>query len=367
MEIDISNMTPSVCEVLLVTAIASDWNVRAWTFLEAFRARRSLHLLCRNNAVTSLKQIIEVVDHKGALDIGNLVPSMPHFLPSIDDRELSRPLTHNRKHFEEGHMGIELSGSLLSHRAASRPGDDVVIWSLLMSEKTIFYSAEMFWKSMQGDPFQSAEESGIIFSSAARISTGFLLSSTTRLTAKGLSWAPASPALHPSTELDKDIYNGYDGGQSYRGLVTVDGLVADWLLFKFDGHSSWLTAKSILSKVWTQSSDVQYSHNLAKIRARYLRGYRWGAILCPIEEEGIGFDHWWDEGGRLRRTVLAVCATNELNGTVAEKYTFNGTVPTRPKWDCNREIVGWEWRGIYVWDDAEPLPQLRPAKKFLIA
>ena len=365
MEIDISNMTTPVCEVLLVTAIASDWNVRAWTFLEAFRARKTLHLLCRNNAVTSLKQIIEVVHRKGALDIGNLLPAMPHFLPSIDDRELSRPLSQNRKHFEEGHMSIELSGSLLSHRAASRPGDDVVIWSLLMSEKTIFYTAEMFWKSMQGDAFQSAKESGSIFSSAGNIRTGFLMSSTPRLKAKGLSWAPASPALHPLTELDKDTYNGYDGEESYKGFITVDGLVADWLLFRFDGHSSWLTAKSILSRVWTQFSDVQYSHNLAKIRARYLRGYRWGAILCPVQE--VGVHYWWHEGGRLRQTVLAVCATNEPNGMVAEKYTFNRTVPQRPKWDCNREVVGWEWRGTYVWDDAEPLPQLRRVEKFLIA
>lgn len=365
MEIDILNMTPPVCEVLLVTAIASDWNVRAWTFLEAFRARKSLHLLCRNNAVTSFKQIIEVVHRKGALDIGNLLPAMPHFLPSIDDRPLLGTLPQVRRDFEEGHMRIELSGSLLSHRAASRPGDDVVIWSLLMSEKTIFYSAEMFWKSMQGDAFQSAEESGAIFSSAANIRTGFLMSSTPRLKAKGLSWAPASPASHPSTELDKDTYNVYDGEESHKGLVTVDGLVADWLLFKFDGHSSWLTAKSILPRVWAQSSDVQYSHNLAKIRARYLRGYRWGAILCPVQE--VGIQNWWNEGGRLRQTVLAVCATNEPNGTVAEKYTFNRTVPRRPKWDCHREVVGWEWRGIYVWDDAEPLPQLRRAKKFLIA
>ena len=367
MEIDISNMIPSVCEVLLVTAIASDWNVRAWTFLEAFRARRTLHLLCRNNAVTPLKEVIEVVHSKGALDIGNLLLAMPHFLPSLDDRELGRPaFPHSRRNFEEGHMEVEFSGSLLSHCAASRPGHDVVIWSLLMSEKTIFYSAEMFWKSMQ-DAFQSAEETCIIFSSAANISTGFLVSSTTRLKAKGLSWAPASPALYPSTELNEDSHYAYDERESDSGIITPDGLVADWLLFKFDGHSYWLAARSILSKVWTQSSDVQYSQNLAKIRAQYLRGYRWGAILCPVHAEGDLTGYWWNQGGRLRRTVLAVCATNEPNGRVAEKFTFNNTIPTRVKWDCNREVVGWEWRGTYVWDDAEPLPQLRRAKKFLIA
>ena len=33
------------------------------------------------------------------------------------------------------------------------------------------------------------------------------------------------------------------------------------------------------------------------------------------------------------------------------------------QWDCNRKVVGWEWRGTYVWHNAEPLPQLRRAKK----
>ena len=368
MKMDVSGMTTAVCERLLVTAIASDWNVRAWTFFEAFRARRTLHILCEKNVVLPLKEVIEIVHRKGALEIGNLLLANPHFLPPLNDRELARSISKTRQEFEEGHLAIELSGSLLNHRAASRPGDDFVIWSLLMSEENIFYSAEEFWKSMQGEALRSVADTGDIFSSAAGISTGFLVSSAPRLKEKGLTWALASPALHASTNVEEDSYTGYDGGESYRGLITTDGLIADWLLFKFDGCSFWLTVKSIISRLWGQDISCRYPQNLAKIRAKYLRGYRWGTILCPIQSNtnNPSMGDWWEEGGRMRRTVVAVCATNETKGPVAEKYTFNNSTPTRVKWDYHEEVVGWQWRGTYVWDDSEPLPPMHRARKFLI-
>lgn len=156
MDIDISDMTTAVCETLLVTAIVCDWNVRAWTFFEAFQARRTIHLLCKNNAVVPLKQVIEVVHRRGALDIAILLLAMPHFLPPLDDRILASRNSESRGGFIAGYLTVETGGSLLSHRAASREGDDFVIWSLLMSEKTIFYNAVAFWKSMQGLAFQTS-------------------------------------------------------------------------------------------------------------------------------------------------------------------------------------------------------------------
>ena len=93
MEVSVSNLSTEVCETLLVTAVASDWNTRAWTFFEAFRARRTLHLLCKNNAVVSLKQVIETVHHKGALEIGNLLLANPHFLPPLHDHELAKSVS----------------------------------------------------------------------------------------------------------------------------------------------------------------------------------------------------------------------------------------------------------------------------------
>ena len=58
MEVDVSSMTTLVYEKLLAIVLVSDWNTRAWTFLEAFRARRNLHLLCKHDATVSLQQVI---------------------------------------------------------------------------------------------------------------------------------------------------------------------------------------------------------------------------------------------------------------------------------------------------------------------
>lgn len=364
MDIDISDMTSVVCETLLVTAIVCDWNVRAWTFFEAFRARRTIHLLCRNNAVVPLKQVIEVVHRKGALDIAILLLAMPHFLPPLDDHVLARVTSEGREDFEAGYLTIETSGSLLSHRAASREGDDFVIWSLLMSEKTIFYNAEAFWKSMQGLALQTSANTGQIFTSAAKIKIGYLVSSAPRLKTRGLGWAPASPALQSPTQSEQYNLDGLLDGPSERGFITVDGLVADWWLCKIDGTGSWSVVSSMAARLRKQSAESQCPRNLARIRERYLQGYRWGAILCPIQN--VSRSEWWEDGSRLRRTILVVCGTNETKGTVVEKYTYNNSVPTKGKWDENREAVGWEWRGVYMWDDAEPLPHWRKAKKILI-
>ena len=370
MEIDISNMTTAVCETLLVTAIVCDWNVRAWTFLEAFRARRTIHLLCKNNAVVPLVQVIENVERKGALDIAILLLAMPHFLPPLDDCALASSKSMDRQSFEAGYLPVETSGSLLSHRAASREGDDFVIWSLLMSEKTIFYNAEAFWKSMQGLAFQSSAETGEIFSSAAYIRIDYLVSSAPRLKTKGLGWAPASPGLESPTQLQP--YSVYEMNQNLRGLgwITVDGLVADWRLCKFNGPGSWSMVKSMAARLRKQCPESQCPRNLAKIRDRYLQGYRWGAILWPLEGPDAG--RWWQGSRSLGESSLVVCGSKETNGSVVERYTYdvkwdeNTRTYSKGRWDENKEATGWEWRGVYLWDEAEPLPHMQEAKKLLI-
>lgn len=357
MELDISNMSTSVCETLLVTLAVSDWNCRAWTFLEAFRARRTIHLLCRNNAVVSLKQVIETVHQNGMLEVGILYLAMPHFLPSFDDSIMAEDkLGGSRQDYQAGYLPIETSGGLLSHRPASRPGDDVVIWSLLMSKNTVFHDAETFWKALQGPILQRSEKSGTIISHGAWIRTGYLISSAPRLKTRGLGWAPASPTFRFSSLSATNGLGGFDGGVSGHGWITPDGLVADWFLWKFDGTT------------FRQQVDIRWQRNLAKIITQFLQGYRWGAILRSIEERGTGFNSglWWEDGGRLRRKIFVVCGTNETDGPVVESYTFNSLEPRRPKWDKNSKVVDWEWRGIYAWDDSEPQPDMQRVKKFLI-
>ena len=233
-----------------------------------------------------------------------------------------------------------------------------------MSGKTVFYSAEGFWKSMQGLAFQISAKPGAVFSSAASIKIGYLVSSAPRLKTRGLGWAPASPGLDFSAKPEQDYIDGFDGGPSEAGYITTDGLVADWLLCKISGSDFWSMVSSMAARFSKQSPESQFPRNLAIIRWRYLQGYRWGAILWPIQE-GFG-SKWWEDGTRTRRTTLVVCGTNETKGSVVERYTYNNSIPTRDKWDENKEAVGWEWRGIHVWDNAEPLPRWVSAKKFLI-
>ena len=81
MEIDITNLTIKVQESLLATLIVSDWNLRAWTFLEAFRGRESIFLLCKNNVVVSLREIVDAVHSEGSIDISILLLNTPKLLP----------------------------------------------------------------------------------------------------------------------------------------------------------------------------------------------------------------------------------------------------------------------------------------------
>lgn len=260
-----------------------------------------------------------------------------------------------RKGYQAGYLSIETSGNLLSHRPASRPGDDVDIWSLLMSENTIFHDAEIFWKAMQGSFLRPSRVNGRLVPEGARISTGHLISSAPRLKTRDLGRAPTSPIFRLSSQWVTGGFNGFDGGDSGPGWITPDGLVADWLLWKFDRTLLW------------EPLDTKCLRSLSRVTAQFLQGYRWGAILCPIEQRGIvPKGRWWEDGGRLRRAIIVVCGTNEMDDPFVEKYTFNRTEPTKPKWDKNGEVVGWEWRGVYAWDDVELLPEMRGAKNFLI-
>lgn len=152
---------------------------------------------------------------------------MPHFLSPFDDRMLTLKKSEGpRQIFQAGYLSIEISGHLLNHRPASRPGDDIIIWSLLMSEKSIFQDAESFWSAMQGPILQISEINGRIVNIGATIHTGYLISSAPRLKIKGLRWAPISPTFRFSQRVPNGL-SGFDCGKSGPGHITIDGLVTD--------------------------------------------------------------------------------------------------------------------------------------------
>ena len=328
-----------VCELILVTTMICDWNLRAWTFLEAFRGRRNIYVLCKDNRTVSLKDTVEVVFYKGSIDIALLLLSIPHLLPSRDRKNFRVPTNA----FDSGFMTVETAGSLLSHRAASRPGDDVVIWSLLIKDKIAktpkmspmrrllcqdkaYEQSKEFWKRHRG----------------RTIYTSFLLSSAPRLKTRGLRWAPSSPMA----ELWQNPLNGtlsrllaLDGNESEIGTLTKDGYRAKWLTYCLVGNLIGARTVSTWLEVEIDPADSQCEVNLRRIRQRYLRGYLWGMILRPLDSRTF------DDPAPSRsneKTLVAVCATNSLSN-----------------FGCNKdERIFWTWRGVYEWDNTEPLPHL---------
>ena len=334
MEIEIEEDTSvELCELLLVTSMTCDWNIRAWTFLEAFRARQSIHLLCRDNKTVSLKETVETVHCKGKLDIGALLLTVPHLLPRVrrlDGPDISlsgvhdvtREIMRRNKPLSQGFLTVENSGMFLSHRPASRPGDDIVIWSLLLDEK-VYENAIDFWRGRQGHS----------------IHTSFLVSTTPRINIWRLGWAPASPRIfhNDSSAASAPRSMGINDTTSEMGLISAEGLKANWLFSKL-GRLTMTASKLPLGRKALQVS------NIRTIRKNFLQGYQWGALLRPVKAnepmEYIPATNQED----VSRILVVVCGTND--------YASDDTA--------------WEWKGVYEWDLSEHLPTFTYKEQVLL-
>ncbi|KAL6715505.1 hypothetical protein ACLMJK_006466 [Lecanora helva] len=333
MEIDLEEGEVSVelCESILVTAIVCDWNVRAWTFLEAFRARQSIYLLCKHNRVVSLKECVGKVHREGSLDVAVLLLAAPHLMPRVyrdDDGGISAdtyPLTrHILKKSEplfKGFLTVENSGMLLSHRPASRPGDDIVIWSLLLDEK-VHENAIDFWRSREGHS----------------IHTSFLVSTAPRLNIWRFGWAPSSPRLFSDISANSKTRSmGFSDVSSKMALISAEGLRAKWLIHDVG------TLKQTVSKLSFAGKLISVS-NTKTICDKFLQGYRWGWLLRPLLANTP-----FDEVPALNRedfsqVLIVVCATN----------------------DPPDDNTAWEWRGVHEWDSKEPLPKFKYSREILL-
>lgn len=330
MEIDVTDLSIYIRERLLVTAIVCDWNIRAWTFLEAFRGRDSIYLVCKDNAVVSLKETVEFVHHYGSVDMGFLLLTVPHLLPS----QVKRDDYNSHSLAINGYLTVENSGSLLSHREASRPGDDIVIWSLLLHEQ-VFEDAELFWRSREGKLLQ----------------TSYLLSSAPRLGVRGLGWAPSSPSARLLADASGKLTSrllSHDGRGSIPGSITKDGFVADWLFYGFVGPGMAARAIATISRLDLGSEKLCH-RNIRKIREKYLKGYRWGVLLRPIEALGISKPA--QNPVDSSKVMVVVCATNDRVSFIRSPKDYR---------------IFWEWKGIYEWDLTEPLPKFLYMKDVLI-
>ena len=333
MEIEIEGGDASVelCESILVTTIVCDWNVRAWTFLEAFRARQSIHLLCKDHKVVSLKECLDKVHREGSLDVAVLLLATPHLMPrvyrddngefSADAYPLTRDILKRSQPLFQGFLTVENSGMLLSHRPASRPGDDIVIWSLLLNEK-VHENAIDFWRSREGHS----------------IHTSFLVSTAPRLNIWRFGWAPSSPRLFSNgSAKSKTRSMGFSDVTSKFARMTAEGLRAKWLIYDVGSLKQAVSKISFVGKLRPAS-------NKKSICEKFLNGYRWAWLLRPLldttpfdDVPAVNTEDW-------SRILVVVCATNDPPG----------------------DNTAWEWRGVHEWDLKEPLPKFRYSREILL-
>ena len=329
MNINASNLSIEVRELILATMIVCDWNIRAWTFLEAFRGRESIYILCKEGVTVPLRETVELVHSQGSMEIALLLLSVPHLLPSHVKKDF-KPKTTSSSLI--GFLTIEVAGSLLSHREASRPGDNIVIWSLLLGD-TVYKSAKALWKSRR-----------VIF-------TSYLVSSAPRLRQRGLGWAPSSPIAQLIQEKSTGPQTrllAFDGSESEAGLVVKDGFLAQWLMYDFVGRCIGIKRFSQCMDLGLETSDNSCPSNLREIRHRFLRGYLWGALLRPVDSRS--YNNPAQYRGDMSKTLVVVCATNKRVGCI---------------WEMD-ERIHWHWRGVYEWDMAEPLPKFVFTKDVLL-
>ncbi len=310
MQIDANHLTLETKESILATLLVCDWNVRAWTFLEAMRGRQNIHVLCKDEVVVCLKELLTSVNAHGSITLANLFLSAQHLLPQMrgDDNasdELQR--------YYRGFLPIEEAAYALRHRHASRPGDDAVIWSLLCDETPSYTASELWEAQIKNRP-----------NGTGAVHTSYLISSIPRIQQRGLGWAPCQSGL-PG-------YSYRDGGGSDTGSTTEDGALSDYGFFTRDGLSSswWIVEFPGGSLPWIYKFFEGVKRYLSEtdwildeIRQRFLDDCSRGAIIRPVglHDKDVVLDCGSGSGGRL----VGVLGSNANDGQ------------------------RWTWKGVYDW------------------
>jgi hypothetical protein len=253
-------------ESILATLLVSDWNVRAWMFLEAMRGRDNVHILCKNNTIISVRDIVTKVLRHGQIDLVILVLTSHHILRSQPGYMIEGLATPYMLHGYSSNDGMIEDGMChLNHRHASRPGDDLVIWSLLCGVK-VYDSPEEFWRARIGEI----------------LPTGFLLNSTPRIqNCPGFGWAQCQPTLPIAAAGGSKLYAASYGTDSVVGGITDHGFEAQWMVFYVDA-----TLRKVPPGIWARlHPDLKNRSNFRELAIRCLAHFQVIAVLQPIHNE----------------------------------------------------------------------------------
>ncbi|KAI4235972.1 MAG: hypothetical protein LQ349_002831 [Xanthoria aureola] len=292
MAIDIPNAADlERWETIISTLLVCDWNIRAWTLLEAVKGKRQLYILTKSNHAVHFLDGVSLLVRAGPLDLVVSLSAVDHLLPSPTSN------TQSITSFEE-------VGHVLSHRHASREGDDIAIWSLLSTGR---YLAEM----------------PELLRHVQVIKTGFLISSSPRCTAEGFGWAPQTPRLRTikgtvypiqpdyyESHYPVNIYHSYDGKDSMEGTVTTIGFKACWLVLMLQSKSDLQALAS-----W---NDV-FGHEMWEHVITLFEDYKSVALLGALEEGGQKRWKGSDQQGQENGSKIVVCASN-----FADRWQWKG-------------------------------------------
>jgi len=298
-------------ERLLVTLLVCDWNVRAWTLLEALRGSHNIHIVCAENKLVSVSEIVQLILQKGNLDIAVLALTMQHLREKTNVR-----------------LKVMDASAMLSYRYATRPGDDVVIWSLICSIRASHISSnpEVFWKSKIG-----------FF-----INTGYLMSTAPRLQGvEGFSWAPRTPNVRSTDPLLPVSYPS-DGSGSEVGKIVRNGLEAIWLCHQVeDGDSEKFSG----SRNNDFSMVIQHGHRAHRLNRCWLEVQRLQSLharVCLLVAKSQSFGRYYTaEESQKDYILVAVAFSNEKVSKDSDTYEDT-----------------WTWSGAHQWPSIIPMPQM---------
>lgn len=349
--VSIEDSSITAYETLFSVLLVCDWGVRAWTMLEAIRGSRSIHVLCKQERSISLKDLFQNIHQHGAVDLAVLLGSVQHLLPSLDSKSTKT---------------VEEVGHLLSQRHASRVGDELIIWTLLSSEKGISKTPLDFWQGREG------------------INTAFLVSNAPRIHGHpGYGWCPATPYIRPQerfVNLGNNLkqyytvrYPSYDGRGSFLSqLIPSQGLQGKWLVRNIDSeeicrfYDDYEDEKT--SMLWLDQDRESILHtrdfnpdielfprpDVARAYARIREltttlGHR-VCLLRPLAEDGLSPYKGGTDRGEDFTLLVAICHQDPRQMTDSQGNSSSSSCNFSDM-DEFQKKNGWQWDGVHEWEE----------------
>lgn len=376
-------LSTATCERIVAGVLLSDWNIRAWTMLEALKGRSHVSVLCRNNRVVSFGAALQQVADHGRVGLAAFALLLQHMMPWQDEGAILLPVM---RAVAPNDIPLEVVGSWLSHRPASRPSDYLTIWSLCLSQERLrARSARVFWDQ------QTTVCTGFLLSDSVRMRSPPLLraaglsrifrlarrndddddSETAGSKVRGRTWAPATPFALPENS------GGSESGGStqpptnafHRPLaseatamasVRSDGLWGPWHVSEHRVGGLAASLRAAAAAVTRRPHDLapETARQLDDVRRRLRVHAHHIALLAPVSETVYTRFDRPDVTPSASRTgtLVAVCQS--------DKVASRRKMPPQERLDlCDP----WEWMGVYEWPREVPLPAFAKRQMFWIA